>query len=87
MSALVNDGKKTPKIIDLISKGFTLISESCYDEYFQQAGLIEFNYSNAQGLNELFKQFRDCEKEYKHQFFAPYTFGGHMLCFIDVKKC
>lgn len=66
MSAVVNDGKKSQKVIELLSKGFTLISKSSYDEYFQHSGLIDFNYSNSQGFNELYKQFRDCEKEYKH---------------------
>ncbi len=47
MSALVNDQKKSQKSITLLSQGFTLISESSYDEYFQHAGLIDFNYSNA----------------------------------------
>lgn len=55
MSALVNDGKKSLKVIDLLSKGFTLISKSSYDVYFEHSGLLEFNYSNAQGLNELYK--------------------------------
>jgi hypothetical protein len=66
MSATVNDAKKTSKVVDLISKGFTLLSTSSYDEYFEHSGLLEFNYSNAYGLNDLMKQFKACEDEYKH---------------------
>lgn len=47
MSAVVNDGKKSQKVIELLSKGFTLISKGSYDEYFQHSGLIDFNYSNS----------------------------------------
>ena len=86
MTTAVNDAKKSPKTIELLSKGFELISNSSYDEYFQHQGLTEFNYSNAIGFNELFKQFRDCEDEYKHQFFASSSFGGHMLAKVNVKK-
>jgi hypothetical protein len=47
MAATVNDGKMTFKVVELISKGFTLLSTSSYDEYFEHSGLLEFNYSNA----------------------------------------
>ncbi|TNV87997.1 hypothetical protein FGO68_gene76 [Halteria grandinella] len=86
MTVAVNDQKKSSKIIDILSKGFELICNSSYDEYFQHQGLTEFNYSNAQGFNELFKQFKECEDEYKHQFFANARFGGYQLVHIDVKK-
>ncbi len=66
MTATVNEPKKSTKMIDLITQGFTLISTSSYDEYFEHLGLLEFNYSNAQGLNDLVKQFKECEDEYKH---------------------
>lgn len=66
MTVAVNEQKKSAKLIELLSKGFELICNSSYDEYFQHEGLTEFNYSNAQGFNELFKQFKECEEEYKH---------------------
>ena len=55
MTAAVNEGKKSQKTFENLTKGFELISSSPYDEYFQQLGLIEFNYSNAQGFNDLLK--------------------------------
>jgi len=76
MTASVNDTRKPGKVIDQLSRGFELVCASCYDDYFQQLGLTDFNYSNSAGLNELFKTFRDCEDEYKHQFFAACRFGG-----------
>ena len=47
MAATLNDAKKSSKVVELISKGFTLLSTSSYDEYFEHQGLLEFNYSNA----------------------------------------
>lgn len=87
MTATVNDPKKSAKVVDLLSQGFTLLSTSSYDEYFEHLGLLEFNYSNAQGLNDLMKQFRECEDDYKHQFFANYHFGGQMIAKVDIKAC
>jgi hypothetical protein len=47
MTATVNDSKKPPKVVELLTKGFELIANSSYDEYFFHLGLTDFNYSNA----------------------------------------
>lgn len=76
MSATVNDNKKSQKTIEQLTKGFDLITNCCFDDYFNHYGLMEFEHQNAKGLNDLMKQFKDCEDEYKHQFFAGSVFGS-----------
>ncbi|CDW72543.1 lupus brain antigen [Stylonychia lemnae] len=86
MSAAMNDPKKTTKTIDQLTKGFDELTNSTFDDYFNHYGLLEFDYLNAKGLNDLQKQFKDCEEEYKHQFFAGSMEGGHFLAHVDVSK-
>lgn len=66
MSALVNDPKKHSTVIDYLSEGFDLIANSTYDDHFNHHGLMEFEYHNGTGLNDLYKQFKECEDEYKY---------------------
>lgn len=44
MSATVNDNKKSSKTIEQLTKGFDLISNCCFDEYFNHYGLMEFEH-------------------------------------------
>lgn len=44
MSAVVNDPKKSAKTIDNLTKGFDLISNCSFDEYFNHYGLMEFDH-------------------------------------------
>jgi len=53
-----------------LTSGFNALTDSTYDDYFNHHGLLEFEYNNSKGLNELLKQFKDCEDEYKYQFFC-----------------
>lgn len=53
ITATINDNKKSSKTITQLTKGFELICSSSYDEYFSHLGLTDFNYSNAQGIQEL----------------------------------
>jgi hypothetical protein len=53
MTCAINDNKKSAKVAESLTKGFELISNSSYDDYFHHRGLLEFNYSNAKGFSEL----------------------------------
>jgi len=86
MAATVNDGKKSGKTVDLLGKGFDLVSSSSFDEHFNRYGLLEFDHGNATGLNDLMRQFQETEEVYKHQFFAGSAAGGQYLCLVDVTR-
>ena len=70
MAAAVNDPAKSGKAVDMLARGFDLVLESPFNDYFLSAGLMDFDHSDGRGLGALRQLFLDTEDVYKHQFFA-----------------